>query len=160
MTKPTLRLVWQEKTQISLHICTVWSLIAYAFLLPPGYPKRDKWELLPCWVNTHADLCRSHRSSCRFCCALDHIIFYLYFSHLHLFFCVWSSTENTKSKDFNTKRKNFISCNTNHVQIKKACRKRSTCKLPVYHLKDNFTCSGEPIDLYKQAHGNRGFFIQ
>ena len=39
---------------------------------PPGYPKRDKWEPLPYWVDLQADLSLfwPHRSYCRFCCAL------------------------------------------------------------------------------------------
>ena len=44
-------------------------------LQPPGYPKRDKQEPLPYWVDVQADLsrCCSHRSYCRFCCALTQI---------------------------------------------------------------------------------------
>ena len=38
-------------------------------LRPPDYPKKDKWELLPYWVDVEAylNLCWSHRSYCRFC---------------------------------------------------------------------------------------------
>ena len=45
-------------------------------LQPPGYPKRDKREPLLYWVDVQADpsLCRSHRSYCRFCCALAQIL--------------------------------------------------------------------------------------
>ena len=41
-------------------------------LQSPGYPKRDKREPLPYWVDVQADpsLCWSHRSYCRFCRAL------------------------------------------------------------------------------------------
>ena len=42
-----------------------------------GYSKRDKGEPLPYLVNAQADLslCWSHRSYCRFCCALAEILF-------------------------------------------------------------------------------------
>ena len=38
-----------------------------SFFQPLGYPKRDKRESLPWWVDVQADLslCWSHRSSCR-----------------------------------------------------------------------------------------------
>ena len=45
-TKSTIRLVQPAKTQISL--CCL--------LQPPGYPKRDKRERLPYWVDVLADL--------------------------------------------------------------------------------------------------------
>ena len=57
------------KTPVSL-------LIAFRCLLqPPGYPKRDKQEPLPYWVNVQASLILylSHRSYCNFCHALAHI---------------------------------------------------------------------------------------
>ena len=46
-------------------------------LQPPGYPKRDKREPLPYWVDVQADLSVwwSHRDCCRFCHALAQIIF-------------------------------------------------------------------------------------
>ena len=45
-------------------------------LQPPGYPKRDKREPLPYWVDVQVDpsLCWLHRSYCRFCRALAQII--------------------------------------------------------------------------------------
>ena len=74
MTKPTMRLVRPAETQISMSICTVWSVFAdrMCLLRPPGYPKRDKREPLPYWVDVQAalSLCWSHRSYCRFCHAL------------------------------------------------------------------------------------------
>ena len=41
-------------------------------LQPPGYPKRDKQEPLPYWVDVQVDLslCWSHTSYCKFCHAL------------------------------------------------------------------------------------------
>ena len=41
-------------------------------LQPPGYPKRDKGEAMPFWMDLQADvsLCWTHRSYCRFCHAL------------------------------------------------------------------------------------------
>ena len=41
-------------------------------LQPPGYPKGNKREPPPYWVDVQADmsLCSSHRSYCRFCRAL------------------------------------------------------------------------------------------
>ena len=43
-----------------------------SFLQPTGYPKRNKHEPLPYWVDVQTDLslCWSNRSYCRFCCAL------------------------------------------------------------------------------------------
>ena len=43
-TKPTIRLVRPAKSQISLHVRAVWSVIAdrISLLQPPAYPKRDK----------------------------------------------------------------------------------------------------------------------
>ena len=43
---------------------------------PKGYPKSDKREPLPYWVDIQADLslCCSHRSYCRFCRALAHFL--------------------------------------------------------------------------------------
>ena len=45
-------------------------------LQPPGYPKRDKREPLPYWVDVQADLslCWSHMSYCRFCRALAQML--------------------------------------------------------------------------------------
>ena len=47
-------------------------------LKPPIYPKRDKREPLPYWVDVQADLslCWSHRSYCRFCRALAQLYFH------------------------------------------------------------------------------------
>ena len=44
-------------------------------LQPPGYPKSDKGEFLPYWVDVQADLslCWSHRSYCMFFRALSWI---------------------------------------------------------------------------------------
>ena len=76
-TKPKTKLVQPAKTQISLHICTVWSVFADSMcpLQPPGYPKRDEREPLPYWMDIQANpsLCWSHRSYCRFCRALAHL---------------------------------------------------------------------------------------
>ena len=46
-------------------------------LQPPGYPKRDKQESLPYWVDIHADLslCWSHKSYCKFCRTLVQMYF-------------------------------------------------------------------------------------
>ena len=67
-TKPKIRLVPPVNTQISLRIWAVWSVFAdqLCLLQPLGYPKRDKQEPLPYWVDAQADLslCRSHRSYC------------------------------------------------------------------------------------------------
>ena len=74
-TKP-IKLLWSAKTQISLCFHAVWSVLAdrMCVLQSPGYPKRDKGEPLPYWVDVQAYLCLcwSHRSYCRFCHALAH----------------------------------------------------------------------------------------
>ena len=69
MTKSTIRLV-RPGTCSLIKVFAEWM----CFLKPPGYPKWDKQESLPYWVDVHADLslCWSHRSHCRFCCALAH----------------------------------------------------------------------------------------
>ena len=43
---------------------------------PPGYPKRDEQKPLPYWVDVQANpsLCLLHRSYCRFCGALAHLV--------------------------------------------------------------------------------------
>ena len=79
MIKPLMRLMWAGKTQISLHICIVWSessLIATCLLQPLGYPKRNKWEPLRYWMDVKDDLNLhwSHRTYCRFCRALAQIL--------------------------------------------------------------------------------------
>ena len=50
-----------------------WSLVPSTAC---GYPKRDKQVPLSYWVDVHADgrLCWSHRSYCRFCRALAHLL--------------------------------------------------------------------------------------
>ena len=83
-TESTIRLVRPVKTQISLHIHTVWSVFTYCmcllqpycmcFLQPQGYPKRYGQEPLPYWVDVQADLFAGHRGLCRFCHALVHIL--------------------------------------------------------------------------------------
>ena len=64
------------KTKISMHICTVWSALITCLLQPPSYPKRDKQKPLPYWMDVDADLslCWLHRSYCRFCHELAHIL--------------------------------------------------------------------------------------
>ena len=58
MAKPTIRFMWPSKTQISLHICKVWSVFTdhMCLLQTPGYPKRDNGEPFPYWVDVQADL--------------------------------------------------------------------------------------------------------
>ena len=55
-------------------------------LQPQDYPKKDKWEPMPYWVDVQADesLCWSNRSYCRFCLALA------YFSHFSMKCCGYS----------------------------------------------------------------------
>ena len=57
-TQSTTRLVRPAKTQISLHICAVWPVLAdgKCLLQPPGYPTRDEREPSPSWVEAQADL--------------------------------------------------------------------------------------------------------
>ena len=92
--KTTISLVQLAKTQISLHICAVWSESSadrMCLLQPPDYPKRDKCEPLPYWVNVQADLslCWSYRSYCKFCLALAKILSgYLYVSGALLMGCL------------------------------------------------------------------------
>ena len=72
-----------------------------SLLKPPGYPKRDKREPLPYWVDVQGDLslCWLHRSYCRFCRALvrmfvsTHILLALSFPEIS---CVhgWSNALN------------------------------------------------------------------
>ena len=73
------------KTQTSLRICSLIRVFAYRMCLlhPSGYPKRDKQEPLPCWLDVQADLslCWSHRSYCRFC-AMAHLRLSEYPSYL------------------------------------------------------------------------------
>ena len=80
-TKPAIRLVQPAKTQISLCNHGVWSVFADCMcsLQPPGYPKRDKLEPLAYWVDVQADpsLCWLHRSYCRFCPVLPHMLLHL-----------------------------------------------------------------------------------
>ena len=87
-TKPTIRFLWPAKTQISLRICAVWSVFAdrMCLLHPPGYPKRDKREPLPYWMDVQADFCCSLRSYCRYCSALVKCVYYLFF---FFFFFFW-----------------------------------------------------------------------
>ena len=66
-TKPTIRLVRSEKTQISLRIRAVWSessLIVCAVYSQRGINR----EVLPYWMDVQADrsLCWSYKSYCRF----------------------------------------------------------------------------------------------
>ena len=79
ITKPAIRLVQPAKTQISLHICAVWSVFddCMYLLQLQGYSKRNKQEHLPYWVVVQADLslCWSQRSYWRFCHALALITF-------------------------------------------------------------------------------------
>ena len=77
--KPTIRLVRPANIPMNLRIRAVWSdylLIACAFYIvqPPGYPKRDKREPLPHWMNVQANLslCWLHRSYCRIYRTLHH----------------------------------------------------------------------------------------
>ena len=64
--KLTIRLMQPAKTQISLHIRTVWSVFTNCMCLlqPPDYQKRDKWEPKTHWVDVQADkrFCWLHRS--------------------------------------------------------------------------------------------------
>ena len=63
-------------------------------LRPPGYPKRDKREPLPYWVDVQGDLssCCLYTSYCRICHAL--LIFLVY-----RIYCSWDACLN-KSVDF------------------------------------------------------------
>ena len=85
-TKPTIRLVWPAKTQVSAtsedsdQPVHPHSLIRdfpdrMRLLQPPGYPKRDKREPLPYWIDVQPDrnLGWSNMSYCKFCRALAHI---------------------------------------------------------------------------------------
>ena len=71
-TKPAIRLVPPAKTQISLCNHAVWSV-------SPGYPKRDILEPLAYWVDVQADpsICWLHKSYCRFCPVLPHMLLHL-----------------------------------------------------------------------------------
>ena len=79
-TKPTVRLMWPGKTQISLGICAVWSVFpgCMCLLQSQSYPKTDEREPLPYWVDVLVDLslCWSHTSYCRFCHALAHMSYF------------------------------------------------------------------------------------
>ena len=55
MTKPMIRLVRPTKSQISLPIQAVFP-DRMCLLQPTGYPKSDKQEPLPHWVDVQADL--------------------------------------------------------------------------------------------------------
>ena len=68
--KFTIKVVGPAKTPLSL--VTVFA-DRMRFLQPSAYPKRDKREPLPYWVDVQADvcLCWSHRSYCIFCRALS-----------------------------------------------------------------------------------------
>ena len=79
MTKPTIRPMWQVKTRISLYIHPVWQ--GFSFI--PLWIARGL--LMACviskdWsdcVDAQADLslCWLHKSYCRFCRALAHIVY-------------------------------------------------------------------------------------
>ena len=73
-TKPTIRLVRPAKTQISLRKCAGWSESSLIACASFSYPKRDKREPLPYWVDVQDDLslCWQQKSFCRFCRALPH----------------------------------------------------------------------------------------
>ena len=79
-TKPTIRLMRPLKTQISLCICTVWSVFddRMCLLKPSGCQKKKKREALPHLVDVQADqsLCLSQRSYCGDCCAQPHTHMY------------------------------------------------------------------------------------
>ena len=73
-------------------------------LQPPGYPERDKREPLPYWVDVQADpsLCWSHRSYCRLCRALTHIINTYHNMQFHrliwiVFFRIYSRTSMART---------------------------------------------------------------
>ena len=72
------RLVQPVKIHISLCICSLIRVFAdhMCLLQPPGYPKRDKQEPLPYWMDVQTDLslCWSHASYCRFSHALACVI--------------------------------------------------------------------------------------
>ena len=66
----------------------------FYLLQSEGYPKKDKREPLPYWSAIQADLIIfwSHRSDCRFCRALAHIIIFFYY------FIFFSSVRYYKTK--------------------------------------------------------------
>ena len=59
------------------HLCSLIRAFAnhMCLLQPSDYPKTDKQEPLPYWVDEQAypSLCWLHRSYCRFCCVLAHM---------------------------------------------------------------------------------------
>ena len=63
-----------EESDQPAHLCSLIRVFAdgMSLLQPLGYPKRNKKEPLPYWVDVQADLslCWSHRSYCRFCLVL------------------------------------------------------------------------------------------
>ena len=76
-----------EDSDQSAHPCSLIRIFADCMFLqqPTGYPKRDKLEPFPYWVDIQADLslCWSHKSDyCRICHALDQISIKF---HLNLF---------------------------------------------------------------------------
>ena len=84
-TKPTIRRATSEVSDQPMHLCSLIRVFTdHMFLLqPPGYPERDKRELLLYWVDVQVDLCLSwsHRSYCRFCQALANIFPWVSFSY-------------------------------------------------------------------------------
>ena len=71
-TKPTIKtFAISEDSDQPAHPRSLIRVFAdrVCLLQPPGYPMRDKRELLPYWVDVQADLslCWLRRSYCRFC---------------------------------------------------------------------------------------------
>ena len=79
-TKPTRRPVWPAKTQTSRYIHPVWQEFSFIPLLINS-PKAvegtcDQRRLWSDCADAQSDLslCWSHKSYCRFCCALAHLV--------------------------------------------------------------------------------------
>ena len=79
-TKSTIRLAPPAKIEQPAHLCSLISVFDCMCLLQPlSYPKRDKREPLPYWIDVQADpsLCWSLGSYCRFCRALALYSYYI-----------------------------------------------------------------------------------
>ena len=78
MTKPTIKRAINKDSDQPAHLCRLIRVFAdHMYLLQfQLYPKSDKLDPLPHWVDIQADLslCWSHRSYCWFCRALAHFI--------------------------------------------------------------------------------------
>ena len=80
-TKPTIRRATSEDSDQPANLFSLIRVFPdhICLLQAPGYPKREKREPLPYGVDIQADLslCWLQMSSCRFCCALAHMLWVL-----------------------------------------------------------------------------------